>query len=53
VADQYITYPTDLKLVNTAREETERLIDVLNTEGESDKKPRTYRRKARKEYLAL
>ena len=53
VADQYITYPTDLKLLNTAREETERLVDVLYKKGSFDKKPRTYRRKARKEYLAV
>ena len=53
VADQYITYPTDLKLVNRSREETERLIDVLYEQGNFHKKPRTYRRKARKQYLAL
>ena len=53
VADQYITYPTDLKLLNTARQETERLIDTLYTKGEYDTKPRTYRRKARKEYLVV
>jgi IS5 family transposase len=53
VADQYITYPTDLKLLNTAREETERLIDVLYKKGSFDKKPRTYRRKARKEHLVV
>jgi len=52
VADQMIEYPTDLKLLNTAREETERLIDQLyDQEGKKGKKPRTYRRKARKEYL--
>ena len=53
VADQYITYPTDLKLLNTARQETERLIDVLYKKGDYDIKPRTYRRKARKEYLVV
>ncbi len=53
VADQYITYPTDLKLLNTAREETERLIDVLYKKGSFDKKPRTYRRNARKEHLVV
>ena len=53
VADQYITYPTDLKLLNTAREETERLVDVLYKKGSFDKKPRTYCRKARKEYLVV
>jgi IS5 family transposase len=53
VADQYITSPNDLKLVNRAREETERLVDVLYEKGSFDKKPRTYRRNARKEYLAV
>ncbi|HUX55925.1 MAG TPA: transposase [Bacteroidales bacterium] len=53
VTDQYITYPTDLKLLNTAREETERLVDVLYKKGSFDKKPRTYCRKARKEYLVV
>jgi hypothetical protein len=53
IADQYITAPTDLKLVNRAREETERLVDVLYKKGSYDKKPRTYRRNARKEYLTL
>lgn len=53
IADQYITSPNDLKLVNRAREETERLVDVLYKKGSFDKKPRTYRRNARKEYLAV
>ena len=29
VADQQITFPTDLKILATARQETERLVDVL------------------------
>jgi hypothetical protein len=53
IADQYITSPNDLKLLNTAREETERLVDVLYKEMSFDKKPRTYRRNARKEYLVV
>jgi hypothetical protein len=53
IADQYITAPNDLKLVNRAREETERLVDELYKKGEFEKKPRTYRRVARKEYLGL
>ena len=53
VADQYITYTTDMKLLNTAREETERLIDILYKKGSFEKKPRTYRRNARKEYLVV
>ena len=53
IADQYITPPNDLKLVNKAREETERLVDDLYKKGSFDKKPRTYRRNARKEYLVV
>jgi len=53
VADQYITYPTDLKLLNTCRQESERLIDALYLKGHFSEKPRTYRRKARTEYLDL
>ena len=53
VADQYITHPTDLKLLNTCREESERLIDALYLKGKYVKKPRTYRRVARKGYLEL
>jgi hypothetical protein len=53
VADQYITYPTDLKLLNTCRQECERLIDLIYSKGYSPAKPRTYRRIARSEYLDL
>ncbi len=53
VADQYITYPSDLKLLNNSREEAERLIDALYKKGNFEKKPRTYRRNARKEYLLI
>ena len=49
-----ITYPTDLKLLNSAREKTELIIDVLHkSRGRGFKKPRTYRVKARKAYLAV
>jgi len=49
-----ITYPTDLKLLNAAREKTEKIIDVLHQNcGKGHKKPRTYRIKARKAYLAV
>lgn len=49
-----ITYPTDLKLLNTAREKSEEIIDVLHSSrGSGYKKPRTYRRKGRKTYLAV
>lgn len=48
-----ITYPTDLKLLNTAREKSEEIIDTLHkSRGRGYKKPRTYRNKARRVYLA-
>ena len=53
IADQYITAPNDLKLVNRAREETERLVDEIYKKGDFDIKTLTYRRNARKEYLVL
>lgn len=49
-----IRYPTDLSLLNEAREKTERTIDTLyNQELGLTKKPRTYRRRARKDYLKI
>ena len=49
-----ITYPTDLKLLNEAREKSEHIIDVLHrTLPHKTPKPRTYRQKARKDYLNL
>ncbi|MEO5674111.1 MAG: transposase [Chitinophagales bacterium] len=51
VAPQQILYPTDLDLVNRSREESERLIDELTSHLALKKKPRTYRRNARKQYL--
>jgi len=53
VAPQDIKYPTDLNLLNDAREHTERLIDQLWEPGPGKRKPRTYRQKARKEYLSV
>ena len=53
VADQKIKYPTDIGLLNTSREESERLIDIIYKHSGLVKKPRTYRDKARKEYLQL
>jgi len=51
---QDIRYPTDLSLLNEAREKTERVIDRLHEAGgKKEKKPRTYRKKARKEYLKV
>jgi hypothetical protein len=50
-----IRYPTDLGLLNEAREHSERIIDNLygQLKGQLEKKPRTYRQVARKEYLAI
>jgi transposase, IS5 family len=48
---QDIAYPTDLNLLNDAREKSEYLIDVLYVKELHGKKPRTYREEARKIYL--
>ena len=49
-----ITFPTDLKLLNTAREKSEEIIDILHRPFRGkQKKPRTYRKKARKEFLSI
>ena len=49
-----LTYPTDLKLLNEAREKTEEVIDVMHAPWIGRrKKPRTYRQKARRDYLAV
>lgn len=53
VAPQAIRYPTDLSLLNEARAFSERIIDDLYPKTELKRKPRTYRRKARKAYLAI
>lgn len=53
IADQQISFPTDLKLLATAREESERLIDILFAKTDLETKPRTYRREARKAYLNI
>jgi len=52
VCPQDIAYPTDLNLLNDAREKSEELIDLLYDPALHGKKPRTYRRKARKQYLS-
>ena len=54
VADQNITYPNDLGLLNDAREKTEAMIDLLFDllREQVTVKPRTYRREARKRYLS-
>lgn len=49
-----ITYPTDLKLLNAAREKTEHIIDILHRPHTGTRaKPRTYRKKARRDFLAI
>ena len=53
VAEQAIRYPTDLSLLNEAREISEKLIDELYALSDYTKKPRTYRRKVRKQYLTI
>lgn len=46
VADQYITYPTDSKILNASRKRLEKMIDALyELNGKQGSKPRTYRRK--------
>ena len=48
-----ITFPTDLKILNTAREKSEEVIDILHRPSRGKrKKPRTYRNKAHKEFLS-
>ncbi|MCP4343582.1 MAG: IS5 family transposase, partial [Desulfobulbaceae bacterium] len=49
-----ITFPTDVKLLNEAREKTEEIIDCMHAPSIGKRsKPRTYRKKARKDYLAF
>jgi hypothetical protein len=49
-----ITYPTDLKLLNDAREKSEAIIDTLHKHmPKGTKKPRNYRQRARRDYLAI
>ena len=53
-----IRYPTDLSLLNEAREKTEAIIDEFHSQltraaKSVRKKPRTYRQRARKDYLAV
>ncbi len=53
VCAQAIRYPTDLSLLHEARQFSEQIIDKLYPLTELQKKPRTYREKARKAYLAI
>ena len=53
VVEQAIRFPTDLSLLNEAREFSEQIINTLCANLKVDNKPRTYRRKARAAYLAI
>lgn len=48
-----IKYPQDFELLNDAREKLEEMIDYFHHQYHPWTKPRTYRRRARKEYLAV
>lgn len=51
-APSQIKFPQDTELLNQARECTEKLIDEIHNPAEG-KKPRTYRKQARKDYLSI
>jgi len=53
VAPADVKYPTDVDLLDAVRKDTEKIIDKMHEElhGKGEKKPRTYRKQARKEYL--
>lgn len=53
VAPADIKYPTDLDLLNDVREKSELLIDLLYHPGSGRKKPRSYRKVARRHYLGV
>jgi transposase, IS5 family len=55
VAEQAIRYPTDLSLLNEAREFSEKVIDELHAQSPipAGPKPRIYRQQARSRYLAI
>ena len=49
-----IAYPTDLGILNDSREKSETIIDKLYQHAPEDiEKPRTYRKKARKDFLGM
>ena len=53
VADQYITFPTDAKLLNTSRKKLDGMIDKLyDYQGKIIIKPRTYKRVLNKAFLS-
>jgi len=52
IAEQQIEYPTDIKLLNEAREQLERMIDKVCQAAGLDL-PRMYKKVARKKYLLI
>lgn len=49
-----VHFPTDLGLLNEAREKLDEIIDTLHAaNGKEQRRPRTYREKARKDYLNI
>ena len=53
VADQYITFPTDAKLLNSGRKKLDKMIDKLYYfRDKKATKPRTYRRILDKDFLS-
>jgi IS5 family transposase len=49
-----IRYPTDLSLLNEGREKLEEIIDTLHADRpKGATKPRTYRQRARKDFLTV
>lgn len=47
-----VRFPTDLGLLNEAREKLDEIVDTLHkSNGKEQRRPRTYREKARKDYL--
>jgi transposase, IS5 family len=50
---QDIAFPTDLNLLNDAREKLEQLMDFVFDYSTLEQKPRNYREIARKEYLKV
>ena len=53
IAEQAIRFPTDLSLLNEARELSETIIDYLYKWHALTEKPRTYRRQARASFVSL
>ena len=49
-APSNIRYPQDVSLLNESRENAEKLLDILHDPADG-KKPRSYRKRARKDYL--